>query len=112
MNMKKIAFVLAVAASLLFVSAEAMPDKKKGNEKERIDCCCEECLCRDCRCETDCSDCRGCRKHDDCRACWRDYDRDAYCCEYHRDCDKRDNRYADRDRRHHRRGGGCCGRCY
>ena len=33
--MKKIAFVLAVAASLLFVSAEAMPDKKKGNEKER-----------------------------------------------------------------------------
>ena len=36
MNMKKIAFVLAVAASLLFVSAEAMPDKKKGNEKERV----------------------------------------------------------------------------
>ena len=96
--MKKVLFGFLLAFCAIsftaFAAQDGRPDRKK--EKERVECCCKDCECRKCRCDTDCSKCAGCRRYEACREC-RDCDHEGHCCDY-------------RHRRHHRhRHGGCCG---
>ena len=92
--MKKIVLTCVLVFSACCVTLFAQKDKKE-KETVKIECCCEDCTCRKCKCDTDCSECRGCRKNEECRSCV-DCDHEGRCCDYHRHHKK------------HRRGG-CCG---
>lgn len=95
--MKKIVLACVLVFSACCVTIFAQEDKKE-KEKVKIECCCEDCICRECKCDTNCSECRGCRKNEECKNC-KDCDHEGRCCDY------------DRHHKKHRRGG-CCGRCW
>lgn len=80
--MKKIVLTCVLVFSACCVTLFAQKDKKE-KETVKIECCCEDCTCRKCKCDTDCSECRGCRKNEECRSCV-DCDHEGRCCDYHR----------------------------
>ena len=94
--MKKIVLACVLVFSACCMTIFAQEDKKE-KEKVKVECCCEDCTCRECKCDTNCSECRGCRKNEECKNC-KDCDHEGRCCDY--DC----------HHKKHRRGG-CCGRC-
>lgn len=123
--------VLALMACGLGMAASADDNDRPATTRgeARTACCCGQCQCADCTCQTDCLDCRDCRKHEACRVCdecshrgtCRDYQahcRDRhhegdYCCYESGECRHADDEACCLDhRRHHRRDHrhGCCGR--
>ena len=94
--MKKIVLTCVLVFSACCVTLFAQKDKKE-KETVKIECCCEDCTCRECKCDTNCSECKSCRKNEECKSCV-DCEHEGRCCDYHRHHQK------------HRRGG-CCRGC-
>lgn len=96
--MKKVLFAGLLVLS--FISISMTVEKDDDKEESRIECCCEKCSCKDCKCESDCLNCKNCLENEECHSC-RDCRDSRNCCDFHRKYNVHHNKY---------RRGGCCGR--
>lgn len=100
--MKKILLLGLLVLSVIGI-AMATPNDASDKKKEKVECCCEDCTCKDCIYESDCSDCKGCQKDKKCGECRECCEEKLYdCCDYYRDL------YRKLHKKY--RWGDCCGR--